>query len=547
MGEFSEGSAGEGGRPETVPCASEPAGEWPRAVARIRARRTQEPDRDGIWPVRHWRGHLSLPVSYWLVGWFAAFCAFLLGSGLAAVGANSRHPLVILSTMVGVWSLILLLTVWHLVGVWRSSSRTGRERGTRFWPRAAKGMVVLGAIANAATLVGTAFPQMADMAVYAAGDPGQGPRGVRILHGGTEIEVIGFFSFGLAEEFRAALDRSPQARVVHLASPGGRLSVGLDIRDEIRRRGLDTFVATGCHSACTVAFLGGRSRSLTAGAKLGFHQAQFAGSALGPFLDPMRRAYEEDGLEDAFIEQAMRSPPTELWYPSEAELLAAHVATSTVPIGRFALSGFGIEPDTERFRSDLRALPGYRELAAADPAGWQAAAAIWTRAIEEGWTAPEAAAGARSQFVRSVRRLAPTASDGAVTALARVRVDEARLLGPKDPETCWALLTGEKPVKVGSYLPPALVDDETSAQVRVLAEAGSSPAAGPRDDPAAAEQLLSLALRRARLDPSMIESALGPAGAHADYCSSIASLYDAALSLPPAQAGGALRFLASRS
>jgi len=82
---------------------------------------------------RHWRGELSLPVSYWING------------GLVTVGMNIIATLVELSGSAGAAVLYLVaaapVSIWQIVGIWRSADR--RHDG---WATAAKVMTVIGAL-----------------------------------------------------------------------------------------------------------------------------------------------------------------------------------------------------------------------------------------------------------------------------------------------------------------------------------------------------------------------------------------------------------------
>src|SRR5262249_52529857 len=80
---------------------------------------------------------------------------------------------------------------------------------------------------------------------------------IRVMRGGTEIELFGGLAAGIAEELRAMLAHAPKARVVHLNSPGGRMLEGWKLYTLIRERGLSTYTSARCYSACTLAFLAG--------------------------------------------------------------------------------------------------------------------------------------------------------------------------------------------------------------------------------------------------------------------------------------------------
>src|SRR6185503_17987029 len=100
---------------------------------------------------------------------------------------------------------------------------------------------------------------------------------LRVLRDATELEVRGAIAFGLTDQVRAALDASPSIRLVHLNSNGGRLSEARKLRDLIAERGLTTFTATGCLSACTIAYAAGKTRLIGREAALGFHRYAFPG------------------------------------------------------------------------------------------------------------------------------------------------------------------------------------------------------------------------------------------------------------------------------
>ena len=61
--------------------------------------------------------------------------------------------------------------------------------------------------------------------------------------------------------------------IVALSSGGGLLSDGLMLGEMIRSRGLDTtvFAGTYCASSCTIAFMGGKKRTMATQATLMFH------------------------------------------------------------------------------------------------------------------------------------------------------------------------------------------------------------------------------------------------------------------------------------
>ena len=64
-------------------------------------------------------------------------------------------------------------------------------------------------------------------------------------------------------QFTTALDNKQITRVVFVNSPGGDLWTGMQIGYLIADRGLATVVAGNCLSACSIMFMGGRTRNFS--------------------------------------------------------------------------------------------------------------------------------------------------------------------------------------------------------------------------------------------------------------------------------------------
>ncbi len=80
--------------------------------------------------------------------------------------------------------------------------------------------------------------------------------------------------------FQAALAANPGVGEVWLASQGGSLGAGIAMGDLIREKRLPTRVRAGttCASACFFAFVGGFSRTVEPGGRIGLHNASRSGS-----------------------------------------------------------------------------------------------------------------------------------------------------------------------------------------------------------------------------------------------------------------------------
>ena len=79
--------------------------------------------RSSLFFLRHWRGELSLPVSYWVVSiisWMFVWMVGLLSSGIKD-SMKYFNPSAIWLTFVGTWMAIAAFAVWQAVGLYRSS------------------------------------------------------------------------------------------------------------------------------------------------------------------------------------------------------------------------------------------------------------------------------------------------------------------------------------------------------------------------------------------------------------------------------------------
>lgn len=282
---------------------------------------------------RHWAGHLSLPVSYWVNG------ALLSALILAAVEyltdrlANSGGSLTGLATIALAYLCFsALLWVWSSVGIWRSAYWHRRRGGMPGWGLAARTLVVL-SLALTLYRSGDLALQAAELGTLARGRDSIGDiAAMEVSKDGRELFVRGNLANGAAARFEELLGRSPAVRTVVLSSPGGRGLEATRMAAAIRRRGLDTRVADHCASACTSLLLAGRTRTAPEGARIGFHQPSFPG--MNPYelrdaVETMRAEYLAAGVDPNFVWRALATPAERVWVPSPEELVAAKVLTAS--------------------------------------------------------------------------------------------------------------------------------------------------------------------------------------------------------------------------
>ena len=284
--------------------------------------------------VRHWRGELSLPVSYWLNGILGAV---IVGAtvGVLAYTINRQgaaQPLMWLISLIVAWMSAALLTVWQAVGVWRSATRY-RQSGRRFWGVAAKALALLGVVQLAANFTTVGAAQIAGIYEIVAGDARVGPHEFHVVGNGQTLQFSGGITFGVAREFEQFLNAMSSIKTVELNSTGGRILEAQKISDLIRSRNLATFVTKDCLSACTIVFLGGRQRLMMPAARLGFHQPAFRGMTAGDrraAIETEQQRLQRFGLSKEFAERANGAAPSGMWYPDKDELIAERVVTRVI-------------------------------------------------------------------------------------------------------------------------------------------------------------------------------------------------------------------------
>ena len=92
------------------------------------------------WPVRHWRGELSLGYAFWLNGFLGNIAVYIVVN-LARAGLKGAGAGTWLAVFLAVWAFKLGVLTWQSVGTWRSAGRHVGRGGTRFWAITGKVMV----------------------------------------------------------------------------------------------------------------------------------------------------------------------------------------------------------------------------------------------------------------------------------------------------------------------------------------------------------------------------------------------------------------------
>jgi hypothetical protein len=313
---------------------------------------------------RHWAGHLSLPVSYWVNGFLLSIALAAGAEFLADKAGRQWGSLRLLAIFaLSFLAVYFLVWIWSSVGIWRSAYWHRRRGGSPGWGIAARALILVSA---AATLYrsGDLALQATELGQLAAGRDSLGEIAeMKVSDDGRDLVLRGHIAAGAADRFQSVLDANRGVRAVVLTSPGGRMLESGRIAAMIRERGLDTRVDDFCMSACTDLLLAGRMRTAPNRARIGFHQPDFPGMSayeLRGAVEQTRNRYLEAGVESGFVWRAMATPASGMWFPTNDELFAANVLTgSDIVVTSFGdgkrAAGRAESLSERRLRADLQA------------------------------------------------------------------------------------------------------------------------------------------------------------------------------------------------
>jgi hypothetical protein len=278
--------------------------------------------------MRHWRGELPLPVSWWING--VALTGFLVANDVTgylpgwppAIESRAGFGAFFAASLV----LTLVVPAWQVIGIFRAADRHaatgGRVLAGRITQSFATVLTILLAI-RFLIFTGESVPGL--RLAYASDYT------VSVTPAGRLLEISGSFGYGLAREVRRVLAANPRVRRVRLESGGGALSEAQRVRDLIVARGLDTDSRTRCASACVSAYIGGHHRLLARAARIGLHLPRNPGfGRRGPLGDAYTGEigyFAQHGVP-LWFRQRWVLTGREFWYPPPAQLRQAGIVTA---------------------------------------------------------------------------------------------------------------------------------------------------------------------------------------------------------------------------
>jgi hypothetical protein len=278
---------------------------------------------------RQWRGEAPFWVSVLVVSLVLPLALIVGGTQWLSADTIESTPQRSIIASAVIFSLIAIVGVWQFVGTWRASSKSkapGRWWITRWTARA----VALAGLALTAFVISTVPPAMARFYSEMNDTDYIGQQGHSLTVEGDQVIITGQLSWGLYDKFVQAL-RDDQVQTVVLNSNGGHYGVGRQMAVLINENGLDTLTTETCASACTWAYLGGHSRTLQSGARLGYHapsgNTDHGLTIVGAHMTDVLRAAN---VPDDFIQHMLATPADKVWFPTVDELRQANIVTDVI-------------------------------------------------------------------------------------------------------------------------------------------------------------------------------------------------------------------------
>jgi len=522
--------------------------EPPAADAPVVAQEVKRPN----FLLRHWRGELTLVQAYWGVGLLVTVTAIAVGLLIGKIAdpthiGAQNHGILVTSFLF----FICVMTLWQIVGVWRSAGNHIRSTKRYFWATVARLVVVLAALRSVVDFVNIVAPILSESTKLAVGVDTTPTHQLRLLRGATELELSGGMNFGTAAAINQLLDAAPTVKVIHLNSQGGRVAEGYEIYKIIRNRKLITYTSTDCASACTIAFLAGPQRYLAANAHLGFHSANYGGldeTALPGINNEIRETLRQHGVHAWFIEKALATRGDSIWRPTNEELIQAGVVTKIVDASQFGLSGVAGWNDREAVERQLLQQPIYKTIKENDPEGFKAIAERFFEGVQAGRSRNEIANDAREVLGNKVLlKYLTYGPDAELVVYWKTQVAEMQHLEASDPVRCVEFLFPElrrNDFDLTKLIPDSLrAQDESALGSLIRATAHRSV---DSQGPSVQTDVDAIVASMLKANPN-VQSIFGEPTKYTNQpkllCSTLTSLYRKILMLPPSRSGPILRYI----
>jgi len=506
---------------------------------------------------KHWRGELSLAVSFW-INLFLLNIVLWLFWVLLSDGEILKNPVIIarIAIIFGIFS-ILIVYPWQIIGLWRSCNRHIEISGKRFWARTAQVLVILGIVGTLANLNSYWPIYKYYFSIGFEKDDEYESYTLTLEKNNTLIHLQGGLGFGISDEVALLLKKYPKVEGVILDSIGGRIYEGRELAKLISAYDLDTYSLKGCYSAATIVFIAGENRFLGMGANLGFHQYTAGSEYIDTFVDMEEEQakdlllFRQQGVKSEFIERLFETSHDDLWYPTIDEMLDAGVIHGIVnpsdllPI-EYAFTSKEIAEASLEIEKALLDIPLYKTIKQYDPDTYREIMVVIDELIKKGATLIEVQHAGANLLGPLVFSTIPRTSDEALIQYVKTFVVGLKKLREIDPILCMKALY---PQQYGSIsFAKYLSNDESmpmlDAMSKIIIDAYEKN--NPPVDTEAAELLMfELVLKLGEYADYLELEGLQNTDDYGQHCDAIIKLYENILEEDKIAAANILRYMFS--
>lgn len=269
----------------------------------------------------HWRGNHSLARSYWInwivLGLLIGFASIWIGERLGQQQAKSAILNSILIVLV-----VLIIWIWQLVGLWRSSNNHIYKTGRTFWPSIAKLIVIIGALSGGSTFITT----ISDLSnsLTALRDPKMTDYKIERL-GDTDLILSGAINSNSVSEVIFAL-KDLDIEIFRVNSGGGLVQPAIKLAHYIEDNEFMVMAEGQCISACIYLLAASPYPSIYPDTQVTFHRTEPLTEYKTPEIQAefeknselADQALADFGIPNWALKTAQRQ---QLWTPSLNQLI----------------------------------------------------------------------------------------------------------------------------------------------------------------------------------------------------------------------------------
>jgi ATP-dependent protease ClpP protease subunit len=500
---------------------------------------------------RHWRGELSLAVSFWVNFVLVTIIRFLLESWLAESSAMNNPMVGAQIASAYIFVTLALIYPWQLVGLWRSAVNHAERSERALWSSLAKIVVGVSLIQTVVSL-NALWPTYRYLYQTGFRPDKLGDYQVELADNRQLIHLEGGFGLGIAREVEQLIAENPSVNGIILDSVGGRVSEGRELSKIILSNGLDTYTLTGCHSACGIAFISGKKRYMAKGANLAFHQYRAGLKSVESTTDLTAEQtrdlaiFRKQGISQKFMDRLYSAKSDDFWYPTIYDMLTSGVIHEIVdPTTLISLNYNWF--NASELDNSLKGTPGFSAIKEHDPEIYQQIITVLGAQLENGASLIEIQGALENYIGILARKSFSKTSDRALIMYANASVIRKKKLERTDPILCMKSLF---PQQYGALDPVKYYSDEEIMPMMDalgLIVADSYIFTNPAVNADAAVEVLTQIKAQLGEDSRYLEpSQLRNKAEYSKACKTFIRINEAVLSNPSEVAGNVFRYMYSQ-